>query len=76
MSTDQQRQKQPYKTLHHVDDDDLEDATIALHIQNGVPDDKEMISFIEKYTTVTEGFHDYYLHAMRDLFGNSNSLAG
>lgn len=68
--------RQPYKTLQMIDDEDLEDASISLNIRNGIIEDKELISFIEKYTSASEGFHDYYLHSLRDFFGSGNSLSG
>ncbi len=64
--------RQPYRTLQIVDDEDLEDGSISIQMRNGIPDDKELVSFIEKYSAASDGFHDFYLHSLRDFFGSNH----
>ncbi len=40
-------QRQPFRTLQTVEDEDLEDVILSIHLKNGISEDKEALSFIE-----------------------------
>lgn len=67
----QQEVAQPLLILTDVQEEDIEDGSIRVDYNQGLIDDKELMNFIEKYTATNEGFHDYYLYALRDVFANS-----
>jgi hypothetical protein len=66
----------PYITLQTVDEKDLEDGHISLELSNGLVNDNELVAFIEKYTSTTVGFHDFYLSTLRDVFSNGGTGGG
>lgn len=61
-----------YMRLSDISSEDLEDGAVDAQLRDGIIDDREIISYIKKYTTVTQGYHEFFTSVLQDIFFNPN----
>jgi len=63
----------PTLGVQDVSPDDLEEGVLRADFIEGVMDDRNLITFIEKFSHSTVGHENYYNHILRDIFSQPNT---
>lgn len=67
--------KPPSNIFLDVDGPDIEDGILKANFNDTHIDDRELINFIEKYSTTTQGFEGYYYQVLQDIFSHPNIVS-
>lgn len=62
-----------YMRLADVSPEDVEDGVVDAKLRDsGVIDDKDIIEYVRKYSSTTQGHTEFYLSLLQDIFYHPN----
>lgn len=62
-----------YMRLADVSPEDVEDGVVDAKLRDsGVIDDKDIIDYVRKYSSTTQGHTEFYLSLLQDIFYHPN----